>query len=141
MSQSAAISGSLDAPTGTGEMAVMADTKPELWEVSMGYEDQEDTKLWKERATGGLKSNQRYIDTALRRRSDEMERRWSDADGIGAEICTTAGWHHNGANKKAVHKLWCENEPEYVFVDLRKFSKQEQRVNSSSDSETYQVTR
>ena len=45
MSQSAAISGSLDAPTGTGEMALMADTKPELWEVSMGYEDQEDTKL------------------------------------------------------------------------------------------------
>lgn len=123
MSQSAAISGSLDAPTGTGEMAPMADTKPELWEVSMGYEDQEDTKLWKERATGGLKSNQRYIDIALKRRSDEMERRWSDADGIGAEICTTADWHHNGANKKAVHKFWCENEAEYVFVDPRKFSK------------------
>ena len=54
--------------------------------------------------------------------------------------------HHSGlasqwSHKKAVHKLWCENEPEYVFVDLRKFSKQEQRVNSSSDSETYQVTR
>lgn len=89
----------------------------------MGYEDQEDTKLWKERATGGLKSNQRYIDIALKRRSDEMERRWSDADGIGAEICTTADWHHNGANKKAVHKFWCENEAEYVFVDPRKFSK------------------
>lgn len=81
--------------------------------MTLEYQEQENTKLWNSRTHRGVKSGQKYIEIALRRHADD------------------------GANRKSVHKLWCEGKPE-ILVDLHKFSRAEQRVNSSNDPETYQ---
>ena len=89
------------------EISYMAESRKDkqILILSLGVKSQEDTSLWQDRTSGGLKKEQlwlknndaRYGKAGLARAGDGM---------LGDGIAWAVNWHHNGDQKKVQHPLF-----------------------------------
>ena len=114
--------------------ALMAEaTKPEMWVISLGAQEQEKSQLWNDRGKSGtLKDQQKYCTNAIKRYG--LEDHWREGDNaVGDEIIRAVDWHHNTYYNKVVHGLWQGENTHYVVLDCHHMEKTEQYGESLYD--------
>ena len=107
-----------------------------LWVMSLGYETQEDTDLWKTRGGGKvLKDQHRYIAQALANDPNHATKEFRANDNsVGSAVLQTIHWHHSDENRKAKW-TYLEGEAVYLLVDIHHIPSLEKKAHSNADPE------